>query len=51
MSDKPDSWSAFFAALQVAEVPGDFLSSEKRGQGEHSRDPFDGDANPADIPL
>lgn len=42
LSRKPDNWDGFFAALQVADVPDDFLGTAERSQGNQDRDPFDG---------
>jgi antitoxin VapB len=42
LSRKPASWDDFFAALDGAEVPADFLSAEERNQGTQDRDPLDG---------
>ena len=42
LSRKPTTWDGFFAALQDAQVPQDFLSAQERNQGAHARDPLDG---------
>lgn len=42
LSRKPATWDGFFAALQAADVPQDFLSDAERAQGTHERDPLDG---------
>ncbi len=42
LSSKPDDWEGFFALLQGAEVPPDFLDERERQQGEQERDPCDG---------
>jgi antitoxin VapB len=42
LSRKPATWDDFFAALDGANVPADFLSTEDRNQGTQDRDPFDG---------
>jgi antitoxin VapB len=42
LSRKPATWDDFFAALEGANVPADFLSAEDRNQGTQARDPFDG---------
>lgn len=40
LSRKPASWDDFFAALQGADVPADFLGEKERSQGQQDRDPF-----------
>lgn len=40
LSQRPDNWDGFFAALAKADFPEDFLSPEERNQGVHDRDPF-----------
>ena len=42
LSRKPATWDGFFAALQAADVPQDFLSHAERAQGSHDRDPLEG---------
>ena len=44
LSRKPPTWDGFFAALERAKVPDDFLSKEERAQGlaSQDRDPFAG---------
>ena len=42
LSRKPATWDGFFAALQAADVPPDFLSQAERAQASHDRDPLDG---------
>ena len=42
LSRKPDTWDEFFAALQGAAAPADFLDEKERQQGEQERDPFAG---------
>ena len=42
LSSRPESWDGFFAALQDAEVPDDFLSDHDRNQPVPPRDPFEG---------
>lgn len=45
LSRRPNNWDGFFAALQRAEVPADFLSPEERRLGHREspvRDPFEG---------
>lgn len=42
LSRKPTTWDGFFAALQAADVPEDFLSEAQRAQGAHDRDPLEG---------
>jgi antitoxin VapB len=41
LSRRRSDWSQFFALLDQAEVPADFLTPEDRQQGEHDRDPFE----------
>ena len=41
LSPKPTNWDGFFAALNVADVPIDFLGTGERNQGPHDRDPFE----------
>lgn len=40
LSRRPQTWDGFFAALQTANVPSDFLDTADRDQGQHDRDPF-----------
>ena len=40
LSRKPASWDDFFAALQDAAVPADFLDDKERKQEAQDRDPF-----------
>lgn len=40
LSRKPATWDGFFAALQDADMPADFLSASEREQGTQNRDPF-----------
>ena len=42
LSKKPESLAGFFAALDGADVPADFLSPAERDQGVQNRDPFEG---------
>lgn len=42
LSRKPASWDGFFAALNVAKVPANFLDAKERDQGVQDRDPFAG---------
>ncbi len=42
LSRRPENWDSFFLALESADVPADFLSSEDRNQTLQERDPFDG---------
>jgi len=45
LSRKPSTWDGFFAALQAAEVPADFLGDAERAQGspeQDLRDPLEG---------
>ena len=42
LSSRPTTWDGFFAALQGADVPADFLSEKERTQGRQNRDPFEG---------
>jgi antitoxin VapB len=41
LSRKPANWDDFFAALNGANVPTDFLTAEDRQQGQQDRDPFE----------
>jgi len=40
LSNKPADWEGFFAALNAATVPADFLSPEQRQQDVGQRDVF-----------
>jgi antitoxin VapB len=42
LSRKPATWDDFFAALEGADVPDDFLSEAERDQGVQDREPFEG---------
>ena len=42
LSRKPTTWDGFFAALQAAAVPQDFLNEEERAQSSDDRDPLEG---------
>lgn len=42
LSRKPATWDDFFAALQGADVPADFLDEKERNRGMQDRDPFGG---------
>jgi len=42
LSRKPTTWDGFFAVLEGANVPQDFLSEADRAQGTHGRDPLGG---------
>lgn len=42
LSRKPAGWDGFFAALQGAAVPADFLDATERKQEAQDRDPFAG---------
>lgn len=42
LSRRPATWDDFFAALEDAEVPADFLGKQERNQGKQDRDPFKG---------
>lgn len=42
LSRRPTNWDGFFAALEKADIPADFLSATERQQGTQDRDPFDG---------
>ena len=42
LSRRPESWDGFFAALNGADVPADFLDEQERRQAAQDRDPFDG---------
>ena len=41
LSAKPRSFDRFFAALDKAKAPDDFLSRDEREQGFQARDPFE----------
>ena len=40
LSRKPATWNDFFAAVESANVPADFLNEKERQQGTQDRDPF-----------
>lgn len=40
LTEKPQTWDGFFAALEGLEVPEDFLDLEERKQMAHDPDPF-----------
>jgi antitoxin VapB len=40
LTEKPQTWDGFFAALDGLEVPDDFLDLEERKRMVHDRDPF-----------
>jgi antitoxin VapB len=42
LSRKPAGWDEFLSAIQVAEMPADFLSKAEREQGAQDGDPFAG---------
>lgn len=42
LSRKPADWDDFFAALEGADVPADFLDEKERGQEAQERDPLEG---------
>ena len=42
LSRRPTNWDGFFAALENADIPSDFLSAAERQQDTQDRDPFDG---------
>ena len=42
LSQKPDNWDSFIAAIRDLKVPEDFLSKEERSQEQQNRDPFKG---------
>ena len=42
LSRKPSDWQGFFSALEVTEVPEDFLVPAEREQGQQERDPLEG---------
>lgn len=42
LSRKPANWDDFFAALNGAAAPVDFLSENERRQEPQNRDPFEG---------
>jgi antitoxin VapB len=42
LSRKPANWDDFFAALNGANVPADFLTVEDRQREQQDRDPFEG---------
>jgi len=42
LSRKPADWADFFAALEGADLPEDFLAPAERAQAVRERDPLDG---------
>ena len=42
LSRNPTTWDGFFASLQAAAVPQDFLNEAERAQGSDDRDPLEG---------
>ena len=42
LSRKPANWDEFFAVLDGADVPADFLSTDERNQVTQDRDPLEG---------
>ncbi|MGD1038615.1 MAG: type II toxin-antitoxin system VapB family antitoxin [Roseiarcus sp.] len=42
LSRRPDSWDGFFAALDQAGVPDDFLGASERQADAPERDPLEG---------
>ena len=42
LSRKPATWDGFFAALQAASIPEDFLGEAERAQSNQDRDPLEG---------
>ena len=42
LSEKPDDWESFIAALRDLQAPEDFLSGNERSQQKQNRDPFEG---------
>ena len=42
LSQKPDNWDSFIAAIRDLKVPEDFLSKEERSQEQQNRDLFAG---------
>lgn len=42
LSRKPATRDDFFAALEGADVPADFLDANERNQRTQARDPFEG---------
>jgi antitoxin VapB len=42
LSRKPATWDDFFAALEGADVPANFLDAAERNQSAQERDPFAG---------
>jgi len=39
---RPETWDSFFAALERADVPADFLAENERKQAIKVQDPFEG---------
>lgn len=42
LSRKPPDWNGFFAAVNKADIPADFLDERERKQALQNRDPFEG---------
>ncbi len=42
LSSRPATWDGFFAALEGADIPADFLDATERETGPQKRDPFEG---------
>lgn len=40
LSSRPQTWDTFFAVLNQAKLPADFLDETERHQPSQSRDPF-----------
>lgn len=40
LSSKPEDWRGFFALLDEADIPADFLGERDRRQGGQGQDPF-----------
>jgi len=41
LSQKPDDWESFIAAVRDLQAPEDFLSQNERSQLHQNRDPFE----------
>ena len=41
LSQKPDDWESFIAAVRDLQAPEDFLSQNERSQQHQNRDPFE----------
>jgi antitoxin VapB len=41
LSQKPDDWESFIAAVRDLQTPEDFLSQNERSQQQQNRDPFE----------